>query len=214
MCCFTDAHGHVVQAGSSAEAHGVMRESWFNVQYDPKLAPDMLTNPTFKTSPQGQNIIRNFDAPVNAAESYVQRLAAHIQVIFRSFCLFVSFFLSVFIFIRVVVLGSYSDELKNKEKVLKKERIAVLSFIGGSTPRASSAGMNPAQTLSLYLRSQVETSGNYTFYMACDDMCELWKFDVHEDGMDDKLDEDENAVQKSDRLMFLPKFTGHLEWKR
>ena len=41
----------------------------------------MKYNPEFKKPPQGRNVIRDFDAPQNVDEMYIQRLSAHMEVI-------------------------------------------------------------------------------------------------------------------------------------
>ncbi len=62
------------------EVHGVLREGWYNVNYDSKKAPTMRENPAFKLAVQGQIILQDFDAPNNVGEKYVQRLTSYLQV--------------------------------------------------------------------------------------------------------------------------------------
>lgn len=64
------------------EIHGVWRDAWYNVNYDTKKAPTMRENPAFRIKPQSQIILRDFDAPVNVAEKYIQRLTGYLQVRF------------------------------------------------------------------------------------------------------------------------------------
>ena len=58
---------------------GVLREVWYNVYLDQKTAT-MRDHPVFKTPPQSQMILRDFDAPVDVADDYVQRLTSYLQV--------------------------------------------------------------------------------------------------------------------------------------
>ena len=63
---------------------GVLREVWYEVYVgDPKTVAAMRDHPVFKTPPQSQIILRDFDAPVNVADRYVQRLTSYLQVIVR-----------------------------------------------------------------------------------------------------------------------------------
>ena len=64
----------------SEEAHGVLREGWYNVDYDSKNSPTMRENPVFKGEGQSQIILRDFDAPINVGAMYVQRLTSYLQV--------------------------------------------------------------------------------------------------------------------------------------
>ena len=42
----------------------------------------MRENPAFRIKPQSQIILRDFDAPANVAETYIQRLTGYLQVRF------------------------------------------------------------------------------------------------------------------------------------
>ena len=64
----------------SRDAQGVLREVWYNVNYDSKKAPTMRENPAFDPPAQSQIILRDFDAPINVGEKYVQRLTSYFQV--------------------------------------------------------------------------------------------------------------------------------------
>ena len=60
---------------------------------------------------------------------------------------------------------------------------------------------------------QVPDSGNYTFYVSCDNWCELWKYDVDEFGMESwKKKAEENLTKKL--IIALYAWTRHLEWNK
>ncbi len=40
----------------------------------------MRDNPTFKSAVQGHIVLRDFDAPINVGEKYIQRLTSYLQV--------------------------------------------------------------------------------------------------------------------------------------
>ncbi|KAL9987564.1 hypothetical protein ACROYT_G001896 [Oculina patagonica] len=120
------------------EVHGVLREGWYNVNYDSKKAPTMRENPAFKLAVQGQIILQDFDAPNNVGEKYVQRLTSYLQV---------------------------------------------------------------------------PESGNYTFYVSCDDFCELWKQDIAEDGIEKEDKKAEGSVAKQP-IISTKRVTAHNEWDR
>ena len=63
---------------SSEGAHGVLRESWYDVNYNPMLAPTMKDNPEFMKNPQSSIAIDKFES-INIDERYLQRLSAYIQ---------------------------------------------------------------------------------------------------------------------------------------
>ena len=67
---------------SSRDARGVLREAWYNVNYNSKnsKAPTMRENPAFDPTPQSRIILRDFEAPVNVGEKYIQRLTTYLQV--------------------------------------------------------------------------------------------------------------------------------------
>ena len=62
------------------EAHGVLREAWYNVDYNSKNSPTMRGNPVFEGDSQSQITLQEFDAPVNVGTKYVQRLTSYLQV--------------------------------------------------------------------------------------------------------------------------------------
>jgi len=64
----------------SGQARGVLREVWFKVNFNLNGEATMRKHPVFKTPPQSQIIMRDFDAPVDVADSYVQRLTSYLQV--------------------------------------------------------------------------------------------------------------------------------------
>lgn len=53
---------------------------WYNVNYDAMKAPTMRQNPAFDPPAQSQITLRDFDAPINVGEKYVQRLTSYLQV--------------------------------------------------------------------------------------------------------------------------------------
>ena len=59
---------------------GVLREVWNKVYFDPRTKTTLREQPVFKNPPQSQMILRNFDAPVNVEDYYVQRLTSYLQV--------------------------------------------------------------------------------------------------------------------------------------
>ena len=65
------------------QARGVLREVWYGVTYmymDLNRVETLRQHPVFKTPPQNQMILRDFDAPVDVADYYVQRLTSYLQV--------------------------------------------------------------------------------------------------------------------------------------
>ena len=64
----------------SGQAHGVLRESWYNVNFDMNGVQTMRQHPVYKTPPQNQMILHDFDAPVDVGDNYVQRLTSYLQV--------------------------------------------------------------------------------------------------------------------------------------
>ena len=65
---------------SIGEARGVLREVWYNVNMDVDREATMRQHPIFKTPPQSQLMLRDFNAPVEAGNYYVQRLTSYLQV--------------------------------------------------------------------------------------------------------------------------------------
>ena len=59
---------------------GVLREVWNNIILDQQTVATMRGHPVFKTPPQSQMILRDFDAPVDVADNYLQRLTSYLQV--------------------------------------------------------------------------------------------------------------------------------------
>ena len=59
---------------------GALREVWNAVYFDSSIVATLLEQPVFKTPPQSQLILRDFDAPVNEKDYYVQRLSSYLQV--------------------------------------------------------------------------------------------------------------------------------------
>ena len=62
------------------QAHGVLRESWDNVNFDMNGVRTMRQHPVYKTPPQNQMILQDFDAPLDVGDNYVQRLTSYLQV--------------------------------------------------------------------------------------------------------------------------------------
>ena len=60
---------------------------------------------------------------------------------------------------------------------------------------------------------QVPDSGNYTFYVSCDDWCELWKYDVDEHGIEKRKKTTEESLNGA-RIIAAYQWTGHLEWSK
>lgn len=60
---------------------------------------------------------------------------------------------------------------------------------------------------------QVPDSGSYTFYMSCDDWCELWMYDVDEYGTENR---DKTAGESfvEEPIIVFHVWTGHLEWNK
>jgi len=123
----------------SGQARGVLREAWYNLnKFDLNRVATMREHSVFKTLPESQIILRDFDAPVDVAEKYVQRLTSYLQV---------------------------------------------------------------------------PDSGNYTLYVSCDDLCELWKYDVDEHGIENKNQKAEESLTKQP-IIAVDQSTGHLEWNK
>ena len=59
---------------------GVLREVWYKVYFNQKTVTNMRDYPVFKTPPRSQMVLRDFDAPVNVGNNYVQRLTSYLQV--------------------------------------------------------------------------------------------------------------------------------------
>ena len=66
---------------SSGEARGALREAWYNLNdFDLNRGATMREHSVFNSTPESQIILRDFDAPVDVAEKYVQRLTSYLQV--------------------------------------------------------------------------------------------------------------------------------------
>ena len=59
---------------------------------------------------------------------------------------------------------------------------------------------------------QVPDSGNYTFYLSCDNWCELWKYDVDEDGINWNKKSEESLSKQP--LIALGAWTEYLQWNK
>ena len=64
------------------QTRGVLREVWNKVNLDQNRVATMRQHPIFKTPSQSQLILRDFDAPVDVGNLYVQRLTSYLQVNF------------------------------------------------------------------------------------------------------------------------------------
>ena len=64
----------------SRDAHGVLREVWYKVNYNSKKAPTMRENPAFQPPAQSRTVLRDFDAPTNIRFIDVERLTSYLQV--------------------------------------------------------------------------------------------------------------------------------------
>ena len=65
----------------SGQARGVLREVWYNLNdFDLNRVVTMREHSVFNSPPESQIILRDFDAPVDIAEKYVQRLTSYLQV--------------------------------------------------------------------------------------------------------------------------------------
>ncbi|PFX15365.1 G-protein coupled receptor GRL101 [Stylophora pistillata] len=69
-----------------------------------------------------------------------------------------------------------------------------------------------AQRLTAYL--QVPQSGSYVFYASCDDSCELWKYDVKENGIEKDNTKSDESVENRRPMASVSKLTRYLEWDR
>ena len=60
------------------QAHGVLSEVWYNVNMDLNRVSTMRQHPVSDS----QMMLRDFDAPVDVGDYYVQRLTSYLQVHF------------------------------------------------------------------------------------------------------------------------------------
>ena len=66
---------------SSGQARGALREAWYNLNdFDLNRVATMREHFVFNSPPESQIILPDFDAPVNTADKYVQRLTSYLQV--------------------------------------------------------------------------------------------------------------------------------------
>ena len=70
----------ILSAEHADDAKGVLREGWYNVNYNSKKAPTMRDNPAFKPPAQSRITLSDFDAPINVGDKYIQRLTSYLQV--------------------------------------------------------------------------------------------------------------------------------------
>ena len=70
----------ILSAKHADDAKGVLREGWYNVNYNSKKAPTMRDNPAFKPPAQSRITLSDFDAPINVGDKYIQRLTSYLQV--------------------------------------------------------------------------------------------------------------------------------------
>jgi hypothetical protein len=56
--------------------------------------------------------------------------------------------------------------------------------------------------------SQIPLTGNYTFYITCDDVCELWYTSIVEDGI--------NFIPRGEKMLLAKTdiLTGTSEWQK
>ena len=65
----------------SGQARGVFREAWYNLHdFDLNRVATMREHSVFNSLPESEIILQDFDAPVDVAEKYVQRLTSYLQV--------------------------------------------------------------------------------------------------------------------------------------
>ena len=82
----------ILSAEHADDAKGVLREGWYNVNYNSKKAPTMRDNPAFKPPAQSRITLSDFDAPINVGDKYIQRLTSYLQVNCHLFVCFYIFF--------------------------------------------------------------------------------------------------------------------------
>ena len=64
------------------QTRGVLREVWYKVNMNLNRGATLRQHPVFNSRPESQMILRDFDAPVDAGDHYVQRLTTYLQVYF------------------------------------------------------------------------------------------------------------------------------------
>ena len=71
------------------------------------------------------------------------------------------------------------------------------------------------EIIKVYINLQVPDSGNYTFYVSCDDWCELWKYMYYVDefGMENQNKKTEESLTKKP-IIALYAHTLHLQWNK
>ena len=60
---------------------------------------------------------------------------------------------------------------------------------------------------------QVSLSGNYTFYAACDDMCELWKYAVTETGIR-RVEIESGESVTPQPIVYVKRWTRYRQWDK
>ena len=69
------------------------------------------------------------------------------------------------------------------------------------------------QSIHAYMFLQVPDTGNYTFYVSCDDWCELWKYDVDEYGIENRSAKAEEILTNQP-IIAVYAWTGRLQWNK
>lgn len=64
-----------------------------------------------------------------------------------------------------------------------------------------------------FILLQAPESGNYTFYVSCDDLCELWMHDVTEEGIESFDKKSERTVSKQP-IITVERWTDHHQWDK
>ncbi|XP_022807962.1 uncharacterized protein LOC111344964 [Stylophora pistillata] len=64
-----------------------------------------------------------------------------------------------------------------------------------------------------YDTKKAPESGNYTFYVACDDLCELWMHGVTEEGIETVDKKSEKTVSKQP-IITVERWTNHQQWDK
>ena len=61
---------------------GILREVWYDAKFDATQREVYKENSVFSQVPNASHVIRDFDAPTNIGDNYVQRLSGYFQVCF------------------------------------------------------------------------------------------------------------------------------------
>ena len=91
----------LLSAEHADDAKGVLREGWYNVNYNSKKAPTMRDNPAFKPPAQSRITLSDFDAPINVADKYIQRLTSYLQVHNSFFFQYIYIYIYFFFFLKL-----------------------------------------------------------------------------------------------------------------